>query len=86
MACSRLSASRLSVDLVQGIGATTRTSGFVADVVRRAKEIIEPGVLEPYVFGELHTAAVVEAGEPLSAQLGNSNGDASEARSPGHEG
>ncbi len=38
---------------------------------RRARQIIEPGIEELRVFGELHTAAVESAGEPLSAMLGN---------------
>lgn len=38
---------------------------------RRAREIIEPGVPELYVFAELHRAAVETAGEPLTQQLGN---------------
>jgi len=38
---------------------------------RRAKEVVEPGVDEVHVFGQLHAAAVSEAGEPLSALLGN---------------
>jgi Xaa-Pro dipeptidase len=39
---------------------------------RRAREIIEPGVPELYVYGELHSAAVKQAGEPLQpAYLGN---------------
>jgi Xaa-Pro dipeptidase len=38
---------------------------------RRARQIIEPGVPELAVFGELHKAAVEEAGEPLTAILGN---------------
>lgn len=37
----------------------------------RAREIIEPGIEETRVFSELHAAAVAEAGEPLSAVLGN---------------
>jgi len=37
----------------------------------RAREIIEPGVPELRVFSELHEAAVMTAGEPLSALLGN---------------
>jgi len=37
----------------------------------RARQIIEPGVLETHVFTELHAAAVETAGEPLSAYLGN---------------
>jgi Xaa-Pro dipeptidase len=37
----------------------------------RARQIIEPGVEELHVFGELHAAAVKEAGEPLSDRLGN---------------
>ncbi len=36
----------------------------------RAREIIAPGIPELKVFGELHTAAVLAAGEPLTA-LGN---------------
>jgi Xaa-Pro dipeptidase len=38
---------------------------------QKAREIIEPGIPELKVFGELHTAAVEAAGEPLSALLGN---------------
>jgi Xaa-Pro aminopeptidase len=38
---------------------------------QRAREIIEPGIPELTVFGALHAAAVQEAGEPLSALLGN---------------
>lgn len=38
---------------------------------RRARQIIEPGVPELRVFGELHAAAVEEAGEPMTALLGN---------------
>jgi Xaa-Pro aminopeptidase len=38
---------------------------------RRAREIIEPGIPELRVFGELHTVAVETAGEPLTALLGN---------------
>ena len=38
---------------------------------RRAKQVVEPGVDELDVFEQLHTAAVTEAGEPLSAPLGN---------------
>jgi Xaa-Pro aminopeptidase len=37
----------------------------------RARQIIQPGVAELEVFNQLHAAAVAEAGEPLSAQLGN---------------
>lgn len=37
----------------------------------RAKEIIEPGVSELHVFGQLHEAAVKAAGEPMTALLGN---------------
>lgn len=37
----------------------------------RAKEIIEPGIPELKLYGELHTAAVETAGEQLSAMLGN---------------
>lgn len=38
---------------------------------RRAREIIRPGISELEVFSELHAAAVNEAGESLSHQLGN---------------
>jgi Xaa-Pro dipeptidase len=39
---------------------------------RRAGEIIEPGIAELEVYGQLHTAAVMEAGEPLApTYLGN---------------
>jgi Xaa-Pro aminopeptidase len=38
---------------------------------RRAREIVRPGVLETEVFVELQAAATREAGEPLSAYLGN---------------
>jgi Xaa-Pro dipeptidase len=39
---------------------------------RKAAEIIEPGVPELEVYGQLHTAAVLEAGEPLQpTYLGN---------------
>lgn len=41
---------------------------------RRARQIIEPGVPELTVFTQLHEAAVQEAGEPLSALLGNDYG------------
>jgi Xaa-Pro aminopeptidase len=37
----------------------------------RAREIIEPGVDELYVFNQLHAAAVESAGEPLADHLGN---------------
>ena len=37
----------------------------------RAKQIIRPGVTELEVFTELNQAAVLEAGEPLTALLGN---------------
>jgi Xaa-Pro aminopeptidase len=37
----------------------------------RARQIIQPGVAELEVFNQLHAAAVAEAGEPLSAMLGN---------------
>ena len=37
----------------------------------RAKQIIEPGLDEAALYGELHAAAVASAGEPLSAWLGN---------------
>lgn len=38
---------------------------------RRAREIIVPGISELEVFNELHAAAVLEAGEALTHQLGN---------------
>ena len=39
---------------------------------RKAAEIIEPGIPELEVYGQLHTAAVLEAGEPLQPPyLGN---------------
>ncbi|MCS5584314.1 MAG: Xaa-Pro peptidase family protein [Pseudomonadales bacterium] len=38
---------------------------------QRAREIIEPGINELELFGELHAVAVKVAGEPLSAPLGN---------------
>lgn len=38
---------------------------------QRAKEIIEPGIPELKVFTELNAAAVMSAGEPLTALLGN---------------
>jgi Xaa-Pro aminopeptidase len=37
----------------------------------RARQIIEPDILETRVFSELHAAAVEEAGGPLSAPMGN---------------
>jgi Xaa-Pro dipeptidase len=37
----------------------------------RARQIIQPGILELEVFQELHSVAVRVAGEPLSAHLGN---------------
>ena len=37
----------------------------------RARELIQPGVPELKVYGELHAAAVEAAGEPLTAYLGN---------------
>jgi Xaa-Pro aminopeptidase len=42
-----------------------------AAMYERARQIIEPGIPELRVFGELHAAAVDTAGEPLSALLGN---------------
>jgi Xaa-Pro aminopeptidase len=38
---------------------------------RRAREMIEPGVSETEVFAQVQAAAVREAGEPLTALLGN---------------
>ncbi|QOV90357.1 M24 family metallopeptidase [Humisphaera borealis] len=58
----------------------------------RARHIIEPGVSEITVYTELHTAAVSEAGEPLSpAYLGNdfvcgSGGGAPRANRPAKAG
>jgi Xaa-Pro dipeptidase len=40
-------------------------------IFKRAREVIEPGVEETRVFSELNMAAVMEAGEPLTALLGN---------------
>jgi len=37
----------------------------------RARQIIEPGVPELHVFGELHEVAVRTSGEPMTALLGN---------------
>jgi Xaa-Pro aminopeptidase len=37
----------------------------------RAREIIEPGLAETRMFAEVQAAAVMEAGEPLTALLGN---------------
>lgn len=37
----------------------------------RARQIVEPGIDELEVFGQLHTAAVHAAGEPLTGMLGN---------------
>jgi Xaa-Pro aminopeptidase len=42
-----------------------------AAMYRKAREIVRPGVLELDVFVELNAAAVREAGEPLTALLGN---------------
>jgi Xaa-Pro dipeptidase len=38
---------------------------------RRARDVIQPGVREVDVFAELSAAAIREAGEPLTALLGN---------------
>jgi Xaa-Pro aminopeptidase len=38
---------------------------------RKAREIVEPGIDEIRLFSELNAAALAEAGEPLSALLGN---------------
>lgn len=38
---------------------------------RRAREIIEPGIAETEVFAQLNAAAIAEAGEPMTALLGN---------------
>lgn len=43
----------------------------VEAMYKRAKEIIEPGVEETYVFAKLHEAAVLSTGEPMTAYLGN---------------
>jgi Xaa-Pro dipeptidase len=37
----------------------------------RARQVIEPGISELTVYGELHTAAINTLGEPMSALLGN---------------
>lgn len=37
----------------------------------RARQIIQPGVAELTVYNQLHEAAVLAAGEPMSAQMGN---------------
>jgi len=37
----------------------------------RAKQIIEPGIAELDVFAQLHAAAIMETGEPMTALLGN---------------
>jgi len=52
--------------------ALIRKAASCADAMyRRAKEIIRPGVPESELFVELQAAATREAGEPLSAYLGN---------------
>jgi Xaa-Pro aminopeptidase len=52
--------------------ALMRKAAACADAMyRRAKEMVRPGVLETEVFVELQAAATREAGEPLSAYLGN---------------
>jgi Xaa-Pro dipeptidase len=38
---------------------------------RRAKQIIAPGLSEIELYTQLHTAAVIESGEPMTALLGN---------------
>lgn len=38
---------------------------------KTAKQILRPGIQELEMFSELHKAAVLEAGEPLTALLGN---------------
>jgi Xaa-Pro aminopeptidase len=48
-----------------------RAMGCAAAMYRRAREIVKPGVMELDVYNELHAAAVREAGEPMSAVLGN---------------
>jgi Xaa-Pro dipeptidase len=52
--------------------ALMRKAAKCADAMyRRAREIVRQGVLETEVFVELQAAATREAGEPLSAYLGN---------------
>src|SRR5688572_3135097 len=52
--------------------ALMRKAAACADAMyRRAREIVRPGVPETEVFIELNAAATREAGEPLSAYLGN---------------
>jgi Xaa-Pro aminopeptidase len=42
-----------------------------AVMYRRAREIIEPGITETEVFVEVQAAAIREAGEPMTALMGN---------------
>ena len=52
--------------------ALMRKAAQCADAMyAKAREIVRPGVLETEVFVELQSAATREAGEPLSAYLGN---------------
>src|SRR5262249_49693058 len=52
--------------------ALLRKATACADAMyRRAKEIIEPGVIEVDVYAELNAAAIREAAEPMAAILGN---------------
>ena len=52
--------------------ALMRKAAKCADAMyRKAREVVRPGVTETEVFVELNAAATREAGEPLSAYLGN---------------
>ena len=52
--------------------ALIRKAAACADAMyHRAREIVRPGALEIEVYAELHAAAVREAGEPMTALLGN---------------
>lgn len=54
------------------IALMRRAAACTEAMYRRAREIIEPGIPEVQVFGELQRVAVQSAGEPLSpAYLGN---------------
>ncbi len=48
-----------------------RANDCTRAMYERARQIIEPGISEIEVFNQLHAAAVEEAGEPLTALLGN---------------
>jgi Xaa-Pro dipeptidase len=52
--------------------ALIRKAAACADAMyARARDVISPGVLETDVYAELTAAAIREAGEPMSALLGN---------------